>query len=126
MRQGYLLSLSLLFFSAVSLSLSAPPDPNVASTEARTPEEERKGFHLPPGFDIQLVASEPQIHKPINMNFDDRGRLWVTDTLEYPYAVPADKKGRDSVKVLELDESGKATKVTTFADGLNIPIGVLP
>ena len=36
-------------------------------------------LHVPPGFEIQLVASEPDIHKPMNMAFDDRGRLWVTE-----------------------------------------------
>ena len=44
-----------------------------------------KKFHLPPGFEIQLVAAEPDIHKPINLTFDHRGRLWVTQSVEYPY-----------------------------------------
>ena len=104
------------------------PAPQViAPTDPRTPEEERKGFHVPPGFEVELVAAEPQIHKPININFDDRGRLWLTDTLEYPFPAPPDRKPRDTVKVLE-DSQGNGTydKVTTFADGLNIPIGVLP
>jgi len=49
------------------------------------PADEKAKIHLPPGFELQLVAAEPDIHKPLNMNFDDRGRLWLTDTLEYPY-----------------------------------------
>ncbi len=64
---------------------SPAPVENVSSFPPRTPEEERKALHLPPGFEIQLVASEPDIHKPLNLAFDDRGRLWVTDTLEYPF-----------------------------------------
>src|SRR5262249_28991330 len=77
--------------------------------------------------EVQLVAAEPQIHKPINLAFDERGRLWVTDTIEYPFPAPKDRPGRDSVKILEdFDENGRARKVTTFADGLNIPIGVMP
>ncbi len=103
------------------------PDPNVAATPHRTPEEERKLFHLPPGFDIQLVAAEPDIHKPLNLAFDDRGRLWVTDTVEYPFPPPAGKKSRDSVKILEdFAPDGRARKITTFADDFVIPIGVLP
>ncbi len=103
------------------------PDPNVASTPHRTPEEERKRFHLPPGFEIQLVAAEPDIHKPLNLAFDDRGRLWVTDTVEYPFPPPPGKKSRDSVKILEdFGPDGRARKISTFADGLVIPIGVLP
>ncbi len=121
-------------FSALLLGLAAviarsdnKVDPNVAATPHRTPEEERKLFHLPPGFEIQLVAAEPDIHKPLNLAFDDRGRLWVTDTAEYPFPPPPGKKSRDSVKILEdFAPDGRARKITTFADDLVIPIGVLP
>ena len=68
--------------------------------------------------------AEPEIFKPLNMAFDARGRLWVTESQEYPYAAPADRPGRDHIKILEdTDGDGQADKITTFADGLNIPIG---
>src|SRR5437016_2094098 len=86
-------------FALLTVALTSPapgiaqeeklPPSLVARTEARTPDEERKGFHLPPGFEIELVACEPDIHKPMNLSFDDRGRLWVTSSLEYPF--PAGK-----------------------------------
>lgn len=99
----------------------------VRPSDARTPEEERQGFHLPAGFIAELVASEPQISKPLNMAFDSRGRLWVTDTLEYPYQAPAGQPARDTLRILEdSDGDGKFERVTTFADNLNIPIGILP
>ena len=99
----------------------------VASTGPRTPEEERKGFHLPPGFEAQLVAEEPTINKPMNLAFDDRGRLWVTTTVEYPYPAKDGTRPRDRVVVLgDFAPDGRARTATTFADGLNIPIGVLP
>lgn len=102
-------------------------DPHVAATAPLSPEAERRAFRLPPGFEAQLVAAEPDIHKPMNLAFDDRGRLWVTDTVEYPFPAPPGTKPRDTVKVLEdFGPDGRARKVTTFADGLNIPIGVLP
>ena len=76
---------------------------------------------------MQLVASEPDIHKPINIAFDDRGRLWVTDTIEYPFPVAEGKPTRDTLKILEdFGPDGRARKITTFADNLNIPIGVMP
>lgn len=99
----------------------------VRASEPKTPQQELASFVLPPGFEVELVAAEPLIAKPLNMAFDARGRLWVTDSLEYPYAVETGKPGRDSVKVLEdLDGDGAADKVVTFADGLNIPIGLYP
>ncbi len=109
----------------------------VRETEALTPEQERAGLHVPPGFTVQLFASEPMINKPINMAFDARGRLWVSSTVEYPYAADkgrwSDPQGtnvkgsRDAIKILEdTDGDGKADKVTDFANELNIPTGVLP
>src|SRR5882672_7922266 len=93
----------------------------------RTPEEELKAIHVPPGFEVQLVAAEPDIQKPIGIAFDEKGRLWVTGTYEYPFAAPPDRKGRDTVKILEdFGPDGRARKITTFADDLNIPICVLP
>ena len=95
---------------------------NVRITEFQTPEEERESFKLPPGFEITLFASEPDIGKPINMSFDARGRLWVTNTTDYPFpAFP----GHDKITILEdTDGDGKADKFTTFADSLTIPIGI--
>jgi glucose/arabinose dehydrogenase len=78
---------------------------------------------VPEGFRVELVASEPDIVNPIAMTFDDRGRIWITESLEYPRK-PAGP-GRDRVKILEgTDDDGRADKVTVFADGLNIPTGV--
>ena len=99
----------------------------IRPTAPRSPEQERASFHLPPGFEIQLVAAEPEIQKPMNMAFDAKGRLWVSGSIEYPFPVPKDRKGRDSIRILEdIDGDGRADKVTTFADGLNIPIGLYP
>ena len=96
-------------------------------TESRSPEDERAGFHLPDGFEAQLFAAEPQIAKPLNMAWDARGRLWVTNTIEYPYPAKPGTEPRDSIKILEdTDGDGRADKVTTFADKLNIPMGLLP
>jgi putative heme-binding domain-containing protein len=109
------------------LAQKPAPVEDVSSFPPRAPGDERKALHLPPGFEIQLVAAEPDIHKPLNLAFDDRGRLWVTDTVEYPYPAKPGTKPRDTVKILsELRADGRAGKIQIFADGLNIPIGLLP
>jgi putative heme-binding domain-containing protein len=120
-------STSLLAILIIGWALPAPaqrqPDPYtgfVAQSKPRSPQEELKSFHLPPGFQIELVASEPDIIKPINMNFDASGRLWVTQSVEYPFPAPPGRRGRDTIRIL------REGKVITYADGLNIPIGVLP
>ena len=123
---------AILFASALTLlplaGLAFSDQVNVANTDPRSPADEARGFHLPPGFEAQLVASDPDIHKPLNIDFDDRGRLWVTETTEYPYPEKDGKlKNQDAVKILEdFGPDGRARKITTFADKLDIPIGVLP
>src|SRR5689334_10420805 len=49
-----------------------------------SPEEAIEAMTVPPGFSVELVAAEPDIVNPIAMAFDDRGRIWVTESLEYP------------------------------------------
>src|SRR6476646_3888676 len=115
-----------VFVALVVSNGFAQEPPFVATAPPKSPAEERTSFTLPPGFEAQLVAAEPDIQKPINMAFDARGRLWVTCTIEYPFPAPQGK-GRDSVRILsDFARDGRARKVETFADGLNIPIGVLP
>jgi mono/diheme cytochrome c family protein/glucose/arabinose dehydrogenase len=91
---------------------------------ALSPEEEMKTFSLPPGFRVELVASDPMIESPILMDFDPDGRLWVLEMLTF---LP-DTSGRDSreplnrVSVLEdTNGDGKMDKKTVFADKLAMP-----
>jgi len=99
----------------------------VATTEPLEPAAQRLKLRVPDGFEIQLVAAEPDIQKPLNLAFDARGRLWVTDTVEYPYPAEEGTVPRDTLKILEdFGPDGRARRITTFAAQLNIPIGVLP
>ena len=77
--------LLLLSLTVCVGSRRAQGQPLVAETPPLTPAEQQAKFHLPPGFEIQLVAQEPDVHKPMNMKFDAHGSLWVTHSLEYPF-----------------------------------------
>jgi putative heme-binding domain-containing protein len=119
------------FFLAIALVLvairPAQADPNIVDAPPLSPAEQLKKFHLPPGFEIQLVAAEPEVRKPINLNFDSQGRLYFTQSVEYPFPAKPGTVGRDTVKIIDgVDDHGHATKISTFVDGLNIPIGVTP
>src|SRR5947209_1641964 len=94
-----------------------PPGP------ALSPREAIAVMKVPEGFSVEVVASEPDIVNPVAMTFDERGRIWITESLEYPRKAPG--PGRDRVKILEdTDGDGRADKFSIFAEGLNIPSGI--
>jgi len=132
-----LLLIALCFLAGASLGLAQVPaaDPYsgpefqalVRKADPLPVEESLKAFDVPDGFGMELVAVSPDIGQPMNLAFDERGRLWVSSTLEYPYAVPLGQPGRDTIKVLEdTTGDGRYDKISTFADGLNIPTGIYP
>ncbi|WP_428303932.1 DUF7133 domain-containing protein [Lacipirellula sp.] len=123
MRYAALLS----FFYCITCATGAFSQSLVAETQPLTAQEQLKKFHLPAGFEIQLVAQEPEIHKPMNMKFDARGRLWVSHSLEYPFPAANDEAARDAISILSsFSAAGTAQKIQQFADHLDIPIGLLP
>jgi putative membrane-bound dehydrogenase-like protein len=87
-------------------------------------KESIKHLIVPKGFHPELFVSEEQLGggKPICMNWDERGRLWVAMTYDYPNNLQAPDQGHDRIVVCEdTDSDGKADKVTVFADKLSIP-----
>jgi len=90
------------------------------------PEETIKALKLPANCKVELVASEktfPDLINPVQMNFDTKGRLWIAAWPTYPETSPTTTVF-DKILVVDLDpQTGKAAKITTFADGLNCPTG---
>ncbi|MDB5352586.1 MAG: putative rane-bound dehydrogenase [Planctomycetota bacterium] len=115
-----------LMFALVATTRAQQPIPHAQDKPpgpALSPREAIKAMTVPEGFTVELVASEPDIINPVAMTFDEKGRVWITESLEYPRKDAG--KGRDRVKILEdTDGDGKADKFTVFAEGLNIPSGI--
>jgi putative membrane-bound dehydrogenase-like protein len=101
-------------------SLAGPP--------AKTPDDEKKTFQLLPGFQIDLVASEPQVIDPINMAFDEAGRLFVAEMRGYPNGGVGRGDIRSGIiKLLEdRDGDGVFETSTVYADSLAFPTGIMP
>lgn len=114
-----------------ALLLSGAKGPLAAEEAARPPEypftrQPLPDFTVAPGFEVNLWAENPLLAKPIQMNFDPQGRLWVATSSVYPQILPG-QTANDKIVVLEdTNGSGKANKSTVFADGLFIPQGVEP
>ncbi|MDZ4699019.1 MAG: PVC-type heme-binding CxxCH protein [Rhodothermales bacterium] len=97
-------------------------DPPLDFQHPLAPESSMAYIQVPPEFELQLFAAEPDILKPIAMAWDERGRLWVIETQDYPNTVNPDHTGTDRIKILEdTDGDGRADRFTIFADSLNIP-----
>ena len=102
---------------AIPRTQSKPPGPPLSPADAI------KKMTVPPGFRVELVAAEPDLMNPVAMAFDERGRIWVTESFEYPRHEPG--PGRDRIKILEdTNGDGQVDSVKIFAEGLNIPSGI--
>src|SRR5919201_1237461 len=111
-----------------------------------TPEEAVKRMRLPEGFSAKLVACEPMIRQPLSISFDEKGRMWVLQCLQYPNPAgltpvkqdqylrtvwdrvpdppPKGPKGADRLTILyDPDEHGVYRKSKAFVAGLNIASG---
>jgi putative membrane-bound dehydrogenase-like protein len=131
-----------LFVTVAAIFMTAA----AVSAQGYSPEEAVKRMHLPDGFTIRCVAAEPMIRQPVSMSFDERGRLWVLQYLQYPnYAglkpvkqdqylrtvwdrvpepPPKGPKGADRLTILyDPDEHGVYRKSKDFVTGLNIASG---
>ncbi len=88
-----------------------------------SPADSMKHMVTPTDFEVKLFADEKLLGgKPICMNWDERGRLWVAVTRDYPNELQPPGKGRDRILILEDTKgTGVADKVTEFADKLSIP-----
>jgi glucose/arabinose dehydrogenase len=83
-------------------------------------------FTVGEDLEVSLWAENPQLNKPIQMNFDPAGRLWVASSEAYPM-IEVGQTAPDKILVLEdTNADGKADTSTVFADGLLIPTGVEP
>jgi putative heme-binding domain-containing protein len=109
---------------------------NLQLPPASVPKPEVSVFNAPPtaipqldiapGFEVTLYAENPQLAKPIQMNFDPEGRLWIATSEVYPQIKP-NQEANDKILLLEDTKGvGKIDKSTVFAEGLLIPTGIEP
>ena len=117
------------------------------SGQGSRPEVAEKQAKVADGFEIQLVASEPLVRQPVAIDFDDRGRLWVIQYLQYPNPAglkrlqvdrfsrtrydqipappPKGPRGADRITILEdSDGDGRMDRAKDFVSGLNLASGM--
>jgi putative membrane-bound dehydrogenase-like protein len=90
-----------------------------------SPEESMKHIQVPVDFKLEMFAAEPNVMHPIAISWDEKGRMYVLITQDYPNE-RKETGGRDYILICEdTDKDGKADKFTKFADDLSIPTGMV-
>jgi len=104
-------------------TLKAPVIPlAIPASTPLSPEKSLAKIHLPDGFRVELVASEPQVIDPVAFDWDAAGKLWVVEMSDYPMGMDGQGKPGGRVRVLEdRDGDGRYEHSTLFADELNFP-----
>jgi putative membrane-bound dehydrogenase-like protein len=90
------------------------------------PDEARQSISVPPGFSVQLVASEPLVEDPINLAFGHDGSLWVVEMGDYPLGADKPSEGGRIKRLTDTDGDGVFDRATVFLDDLDFPTGVHP
>ena len=116
------------FAPLVLLFAAAPAPAQRELTEIPEPDPaaELAAFTVADGWAANLFAADPDLAKPIQTNWDARGRLWVATSTVYPQLEPGEVADDRIVILEDTDGDGASDKRTVFADGLLIPTGVLP
>jgi mono/diheme cytochrome c family protein/glucose/arabinose dehydrogenase len=103
------------------------PSRKNGTTEYLYGDDALASFTTAPGYKIELFASEkefPNLANPVQIAFDNQGRLWVATMPTYPHWRPGDPKPNDKLLIYEdTDNDGKADKEIVFADRLHLPTG---
>lgn len=136
--------LSTIVLPALLIALLSEP---VFCADSRAASESLKQMQVPDGFEVSLVASEPEIRQPLSVTFDDRGRMWVIQYLQYPTPAglkplsvdnylrtkydrvpappPLGPKGADRITICELTaDHRRATSFKDFVGGLSLCSGL--
>lgn len=120
---GAFLSAALSPYSA-SDDKSGPTNQLGVRDRPLPPTESAAKIHLAAGFHLQQIATEPECVSPVDAAFDDRGRLWVVEMIDYPFCKPGEEP-RGRIRILDdTDADGKYDKASTFAEHLDMPTGL--
>src|SRR5499427_279697 len=116
-------TLALFFFCAVSwLGFAQQPAGKVQEVKLNG-----HTFTLPVGFDIELVAGPPLVERPITADFDEQGRLYVSDSSgsNEKVTIQLDKKPHRIVRLEDTYGDGRFDKSVVFADKMMFPEGTM-
>lgn len=135
LRKQHILLLGILALSGCIKKLYAdkiyqkPEMVQEAPATFLSPEESMKTFHLPAGYKVELVASEPMVDEPVAIAWDGDGKMYVAEMNTYMQDVDGSGTNNPISKIkllIDTDGDGKMDKSTVFIDSLMLPRMILP
>ena len=94
---------------------------------ALTPEDSLKTMRVRGDLHVELFAAEPEVMSPVDMAFDENGKVYVAEMLDYPEDPPPGKPARSRIRLLEdTNHDGKYDRSTIFADHVLAVSGIMP
>ena len=114
-------------YSLIALIVLVGCSKKYADQPPRSPEESLKSIQINPDFKVDLFANEPMVYDPVEMVFDENGRIFVAEMLDYPEDPPPGKPALSRIVILEdTDGDGKIDRRTVFADHVLAVTGLMP
>jgi putative membrane-bound dehydrogenase-like protein len=110
----------------VALTLLCACTERKPEEHALTPQDSLKAIHLSDDFHVELFATEPEVMSPADMVFDENGKIYVAEMLDYPADPPPGQPARSRIRFLETDAAGKIVRTTVFADNVRAVSGIMP
>jgi putative membrane-bound dehydrogenase-like protein len=94
---------------------------------ALTPQDSLQAMHLSEDFHVELFAAEPDVMSPVEMAFDENGKVYVAEMLDYPSDPSPGKTARSRIRLLENPNGdGKTWRSSIFADNILAVSGFMP
>lgn len=117
----------LMLFLVAASTVQSQADEDASRTTPLPPSEAIEQFVVTPSVRVELVAAEPAVIDPVEIRFDERGRMWVVEMRGYPDGPAEGERPQSRIRVLEdRDGDGFFETAHTFADGLLLPTGLQP
>ncbi|TWU26160.1 hypothetical protein Pla52o_00120 [Novipirellula galeiformis] len=126
MARKFVMATAAWIVSVIAISSTLYAQRDLTDIPQPDPVAESEVMRVDESAAVNLYAADPQIRKPIQMNFDASGALWVATSEVYPQVKPGEFADDKIVVLRDTDGDGEIDQSTTFADGLLIPTGVVP
>lgn len=120
-----LLGATLAAYGPLAVWAADNADKTGVRDQALSPGESASHLVIADGYQVQLIAADPEVASPVDAAIDDRGRLWVVEMIDYPFREKTQPEPRGRIRILSDDNGdGRFDQAKVFAERLDMPTGI--